>query len=376
MTAPSHLPSGQRRTGSRLGARALLRSPLAVASTVITVLVILAAYYILANRLTPYTDDTYVQAYVVQIAPQVAGRVTRVAVVDNSRVKKDSLLFEIDPRPYQYKVDQLRAELAQATEQVKALKENRDAAAVAVQDRTTQRQFAQQRFDELNKLERSGSATRFSLEDVTNTLNNAIDGLREAQTKLHTAAAQLNAVVNGEHALVHRAKAALAAADLQLAETKVEAPSDGIVTNLQLSVGAYVNIGTQVMTLIDTSEWRMVANFPENALSRIAPGQPAELTLSMYPGRVFEGSVESVNWGVSTGQGLPSGQLPAVATPQNWMTPSQRFPVRLRFDRRQHDLRLRVGATGIVTVYTGGGPLMAGLAHFWMKLRSLLAYLY
>jgi len=356
--------------------RTLLRSPLAVASAVIAVLVVLAAYYILANRLTPYTDDTYVQAYVVQIAPQVAGRVIRIAVVDNSRVKKGSVLFEIDPRPYQYEVDRLRAELAQATEQVKSLKENRDAAAVALQDRTSQRKFAQRRFDELNKLEHSGSATRFSLEDVTNTLNNAIDGLREAQTKLHTAEAQLDAVVDGEHALVHRAKAALAAAELQLAETKVEAPSDGIVTNLQLSVGAYVNIGTQVMTLIDTAEWRMVANFPENALSRIAPGQRAELTLRMYPGRVFEGSVESVNWGVSTGQGLPSGELPAVAAPQNWMLPSQRFPVRLRFDPQQDDLPLRVGATGIVTVYTGGGPLMAGLAQFWMRLRSLLAYLY
>jgi multidrug resistance efflux pump len=119
----------------------------------------------------------------------------------------------------------------------------------------------------------------------------------------------------------------------------------------------------------------MVANLPENALDRIAPGQRAELTLSMYPGELFEGVVESVNWGVSTGQGLPSGQLPAVATPQNWMTPSQRFPVRLRFDS-QDDRPLRVGATGVVTVYTGGGPIMAGLAHFWMRLRSLLAYLY
>jgi multidrug resistance efflux pump len=62
--------------------------------------------------------------------------------------------------------------------------------------------------------------------------------------------------------------------------------------------------------------------------------------------------------------------------PQNWMSPSQRFPVRLCFDRRQDDLPLRVGATGIVTVDTGGGPPMAGLAHFWMRLRSLLAYLY
>lgn len=154
------------------------------------------------------------------------------------------------------------------------------------------------------------------------------------------------------------------------------APTEGIVTNLQLAVGAHVEVGVPVMTLIDTADWRMVANLPQNALSRIAPGQTAELTLDMYPGRVFTGTVESINWGVSTGQGLPSGQLPAVAAPQNWIAPSQRFPVRLRLDDRPDDLPLRVGATGIVTFYTGGGPLMAGLAQFRMRLRSLLAYLY
>lgn len=373
---PSDPPSDQARGGRRFGVRTLLRSPLAVASIVIAGLVVLAAYYILANRLTPYTDDTYVQTYVVQIAPQVAGRVVRVAVTDNAPVERGSVLFEIDPRPYQYEVSQLQAELVQAKKQVEVLQASRDSAADAVKERTTQREHAQQRFGELDKLEQAGNATRFSLEDVTNTLNNAIDNLREAQSALRTAEAQLDATIDGEHALIHGAKAALDAAQLQLAETTVKAPSDGIVTNLQLSVGAYVDVGTPVMTLIDTSEWRMVANFPENALSRIAPGQRAELTLSMYPGQIFEGSVESVNWGVSTGQGLPSGQLPAVAAPQNWTAPSQRFPVRLRFDSLEDDLLLRVGATGIVTVYTGGGPLMGGLAHLWMRVRSLLAYLY
>ena len=375
MTPPSPPPADRAR-GRRQGVRALLRSPLAVASAVIAGLLLLAAYYVLANRLTPYSSDTFLQADVVQVAPRVAGQVVRVAVADNAPVTQGTVLFEIDPRPYQYEVDRLRAELAQAQEQVETFQANRDTAAAAVKDLTAQQQLAQQRFDELSKLEQSGDATRFGLEDVTARLDQAVDGLREAQAGLRIAEVRLSSTVDGEHALIHGARAALDAARLQLAETQVVAPADGIVTNLQLAVGAYVEVGAPVMTLIDTADWRMVANFPQNALSRIAPGQAAELTLDMYPGRVFTGTVESINWGVSTGQGLPSGQLPAVAAPQNWIAPSQRFPVRLRLDDRPDDLPLRVGATGIVTVYTGGGPLMAGLAHFWMRLRSLLAYLY
>jgi multidrug resistance efflux pump len=347
-----------------------------MAALIIAALLMLAVYYVLANRLTPYTDDTYLQTFVVQIAPQVAGRVVRVAVSDNAPVAQGSVLFEIDPRPYQYEVDRLRAELAQAQQEVQTLHENRATAADAVRDLSAQQKLAQQRYDELSKLGQSGNTTRFSIEDVTGRLDQAVDQLREAQGALNIAEVKLNSIVDGEHALIHGAKAALDAAQLQLAETKVAAPSDGIITNLQLAVGAYAQIGGPVMTLVDTSEWRMVANFPQNALSRIAPGQTAELTLDMYPGALFEGTVESVTWGVSNGQGLPSGELPAVAAPQNWVAPSQRFPVRLRFDSWPEALPLRVGATGIVTVHTGGGPLMAGLAHCWMRLRSLLAYLY
>ena len=354
----------------------LLHSPTAVASIIIAALLALAAYYVLANRLTPYTADTYLQTYVVQIAPQVAGRVVRVGVTDNTPVKQGSVLFEIDPRPYQYEVNRLRAELAQAQQEVQTLQENQKNATDAVRDLTAQQKLAQQRFDELSKLEQSGNTTRFSVEDITSRLDQAADNLREAQGTLRIAEVKLKSIVDGEHALIHSAKAELDTAQYRLAQTKVVAPADGIMTNLQLAVGTYADIGVPVMTLVDTSEWRMVANFPQNALSRIAPGQSAELSLDMYPGEVFDGTVESVNWGVSNGQGLPSGELPAVAAPQNWMAPSQRFPVRLRFDSWPDDLPLRVGATGIATVYTGGGPLMTGLARFWMRLRSLLAYLY
>lgn len=376
MTTPAPSPTEQAHGRRSSWTATLLRSPVAVAALVVGALLLLAAYYVVANRLTPYTADTYLQTYVIQIAPQVAGRVIRVGANDNAPVTQGDLLFEIDPRPYQYEVDRLRAELAQAQQEVKTLEENRKTATDAVQNLTDQQKLAQQRFDELSELGQSGNTTRFSIEDVTGRLDDAVNRLREAQGALRVAEVKLQSIVDGEHALIHSAKAALDTAQYHLSQTTVVAPSDGIITNLQLAVGAYAQVGVPVMTLVDSAQWRMVANFPQNALSRIAPGQAAELSLDMYPGQVFQGTVESVTWGVSSGQGLPSGELPAVATPQNWLAPSQRFPVYLRFDSWPDDRPLRVGATGIVTVYTGGGPLMAGLGEFWMRLRSLLAYLY
>jgi multidrug resistance efflux pump len=374
VTAPSSPPA---QPGHHQRAfKSLLRSPRTVVAVGIATLAVLAVYYVLANRLTPYTNDTYLQAYVVQVAPQVAGRVVRVAVADNAPIEQGDLLFEIDPRPYQYEVKRLRAALVQAQEQVRTFQEDLATATAAVKDNTDQRALAQQRFDEVNRLQQAGNATRFSFEDVTGRLDQAVDALREAEGGLRVAQARLEATVDGEHALIHRAKAELDAAELRLAETRVTAPVGGVVTNLQLTVGAYAGVGDPVMTLIDSSAWSMVGHFSQNVLNRIRPGQTAELSLDMYPGRVFEGTVESVNWGVSSGQGRPSGELPTVMAPQNWMTPSQRFPVRLRFVHLPQDLPLRVGATGIATIYTGGGPLMVGLAKFWMRLRSLLAFFY
>ncbi len=115
------------------------------------------------------------------------------------------------------------------------------------------------------------------------------------------------AKVGDINALIAKAHAELNLAKYDLERAKVYAPSDGYVTNLQLTSGTYINAGTAVMTFVDTKDWRVVANFRENSLLLIKPGQVAEVTMGMYPGRIFDATVESVGWGVGQGQGVPSG---------------------------------------------------------------------
>ena len=182
----------------------------------------------------------------------------------------------------------------------------------------------------------------------------------------------LAARIGEEHALVAEVEAQLAEARLNLEWTRVYAPCDGLITDLQLRDGAYSHIGQAVLTVIDTSRWLIVANFRENALTRLREGQPARVAFRSLPGQLLDAQVVSVGCGVSQGQGVPSGQLPDVKTPASWVPPAQRFQVRLKLDDPE-SLPLRVGMTGSVAVYTEPHGVINRVTGFW---HQVIAWLY
>jgi multidrug resistance efflux pump len=185
----------------------------------------------------------------------------------------------------------------------------------------------------------------------------------------------LAALLGSEHALVAAARAELADARLAVDWSTVYAPADGYVTDLQLRVGAYVHVGKPALTCIDAGQFWVVANYRENALEHIAAGQRVGLTFNTYPGRVFDGRVQSVGWGVSEGQGVPSGELPAVKNPQAWIRQAQRFQVRIT-PETPPDHPLRVGATATVTVYTTDEHWLHPVAEAWQQVVAWFDYLY
>jgi len=341
---------------------------------ILAVIALLIAYYALVNRYAPITTDAYFQAYVVQVAPQVDGQVIRVLVGENEQVEKDMLLFEIDPRPYQQKVQELEGTLARMIQEVAQLQSELKAAqaeearvaalesyALAVHeqearifkdDATTERKF-------LNARQQHLAAK--ALVDKTRA------GVREKEQALE-------AKVGDEYARVAEAKAQLATAKLHLEWTKVRAPAKGYVTNLQLRVGSYAHAGQPLLTCIETDSWWIVANFRESTLENIRPGQPAGIACKTYPGRIFSGTVQSIGWGVDEGQGVPSGKLPQVKNPQELLPSAQRFQVRLVLDDPD-EVPLRVGATAAVTVYTDPDFVLNPLAEFWQRIESWLYYL-
>ncbi len=394
--------SGQALACAGRGVRRLLRSFRFWVLVSVGVLLLLVVYYALAEIYTPLTTDAFVQAYVVQVAPRVGEQVLRVHVREGDRVSAGTLLFELDPALFQQKVaalearqievamqvKRLQAKLVEVKAQVKQLQAelagaragherqvaeadfagvvHRQEQAIYRTDSTTERRYV----EAAQKSKASQAAVRQSASDVLR-LEEALSARIDGE---HALVAQVLAQIAGEQALLSQVKAQLAEARLHLEYTQVQAPCDGLVTDLQLREGTYVRAGQAAMTLIDPARWLVVANFRETSLARLRQGQPAQIALRSVPGQLLEARVDAVGWGVSQGQGVPSGQLPDVKVPTSWVPPAQRFQVRLTLDDPE-SVPLRVGMTGSVAVYTEREGWLNDVTHVWHKVITWLYYL-
>lgn len=352
----------------------LLRSARVWAALLLTLVATLVAYYALANTWTPFTADAYVQAYVVQVAPRVAGEVVAVAVTENQRVQRGELLFEIDSRPFAHKVHRLEARLALAVQQVAQLENALQAARADEAHLAADEAFALAVHEQEQSIFKQGSTTERKMLDARQKHLAARALVEKSQALVREKEDALRAKVGVEHALVAEARAELASARLDLEWCRVLAPCNGRVTDLQLRAGAVAVAGRPLLTCIDTERWWIVANFRENSLEHVRPGQPASLAFKTYPGRLFHGTVESVGYGVGQGQGMPSGDLPAVKAPAGWVPLPQRFPVRVSLDDF-HGEPLRIGATASVTIFTGADNPLNGVARWWQEMEAWLYYM-
>jgi multidrug resistance efflux pump len=249
----------------------------------------------------PWTRDCQVRANIVGIAPRVSGPIVVVAVRDNQQIKQGDLLFEIDPQDYKAELDVADGQVLTAEAN---LKQSR-------QDMTRQTDLYNKRVS--------------SQQDYQN-----------AQDKLDAA-----------EAAVASAKANLDLAKLKLSYTKVFASVDGFITNMNVSVGAYVNAGSQLMALVDANSYWIAAYFKETLLSRIHKDQKARITILGHEQQPFEGTVDSVGWGIFVQDGAASnttGLLPSVSQTVDWVRLPQRFPVRIHVDGSP-PVPLRIGQT-------------------------------
>lgn len=346
--------------------------------TIISVIILLIFYYVLLDRYTPYTSDAYIQAYVLQVAPQVDGQVVRVYVKNNERVEEGEKLFSLDPRPYEYQVQQLRAQLVQTRQEIDELKSDIAAAEQGVKEAQADLTYASRRYDDLLPLAEKNYIAKLELDQATEELNSSRAALLRARAEYEKTRQALEYTIDGEYALIREAEADLALAEYNLTQTTYYAPSDGIVTNLQLAVGSYVSVGDAVLTFVDTDNWWVVANFRENSIGQIRPGQNAEVSIALYPGTIFDAVVETTDWGVSAGQGVPSGELPDVENPTDWVKLSQRFPVRLRITNLDPEIyHLRIGGSVSVAVFTGDGNwILNSLAKLWLRIGTVVDFVY
>jgi len=347
-------------------------NPLRRVSLAVAILVIiLFAVSVALERQTPLTSQAVVQSYVVLMAAEVGGRVTEIAVLDNARIKTGQLLFRIDPLPYRLAVIDAEAQLEAAGQTIGANTASVDAAQATLVSARAQRDNEREQARRMKLLVEGGAIARARLDESTAALGSAEAAVSKAQADLQRAHQQLGAEGN-DNPQLKQALAALEKARLDLRRTEIVAPSDGVVTNLQLAVGQVVSPGQPALTVIDTGTVWVSAAFKENSLEHVQVDDSAELVFDLLPGRVFKGRVESVGWGVAQ-EGSSQYALPSVRNQSGWVRDPQRFPVRLIVEK-PHPTGPRYGSQVTVVIYTDDNPITNALGGLTIRLGAWLNY--
>jgi multidrug resistance efflux pump len=341
---------------------------------VLALIVILFFYSIFADRLTPYTSQATVQAFVVRMAPEVAGRVIKVNVVDNQRVKGGDALFGIDPEPFVIALQQAEAKLAGVGQSIGA----NTAAVTSAQERLIEaeakRANVREQANRILQLVEKGVYPKARADTANKELEVAEAEVREAESEVERARQELGPQGN-DNPEFREALATVEEAKLNLVRTTVLAPSDGVITNLQLTDGEFVAVGQQALTFIDTSDAWINANFRENSLENVKPGDPVELVLDTLPGRIFVAKVQSVGWGVSQGSIDPDTGLPKINESMGLVRNPQRFTVKIEPNRKDYlPGSVRHGSQANVIIYATNNAVVNAIGAFWIRLVAILTY--
>jgi membrane fusion protein, multidrug efflux system len=339
-TAPRH--ALQERMGVRIAGRA-------IGALIVLGAIVLSVYVTRLYYEYPRTDDAYVHANIVGIAPHVSGPITELPVEDNQHVRQGQLLFVVDARPYRSVVDKAEADLALTNLQISALGD----AIRAARARETQLQadaaYDRQYLQRIQPLLNRHFVT-------ANDVFNARSRLEAAEAAVASAHSEVSKAENdlGQYGDINArrkaAEAALYDARLNVEYCYVRAPFDAYVTNLNIAVGQYANEGREVMSLVDNRTWYVLANFRENFLGYIRPGMKVEVYLLSYPNKRFHGRVQGVGWALYQGNGATIAGLPEVEETLNWVRLSQRFPVRIILEDPDPAFPFRMGSTAVVTI--------------------------
>jgi multidrug efflux system membrane fusion protein len=359
----------------------------------------------------PRTDDASVRANFIEIAPEVSGRLVQLPVKDNAFVKQGDLLFVIDPRDYEYALQQalsdqenLKQRIIDTKRKIAAQNSAVQAASAAVNTSTTAISTAGSGVDlakaAVSRAQANVAAAEAQLKYATNDFHRiepllqkqyvTVDQVDQANTAVRVAqgnydqaaaalsearAQQTQAVLRQQEAddqasesrarlgqsihvvdtldILESQQPGLAAkvdrARVDLERCRVVAPFNAYVTNMNISVGAYARPGTPMFTLIDTRKWWVIANYREGKVKNIRIGAPVDVYLMGHPERRFRGLVESIGYGVFPEDGSVVAGLPNIERTLNWVHLSSRFPVRIRIQNPDADL-FRIGATAVTVV--------------------------
>jgi multidrug resistance efflux pump len=340
--------------------------------------VVLMIFYLVADRVTPYTSQARVNALVVPIAGEVSGTVVEVFVNSNQIVEQSDPLFQIERQRYELAVQTAEANIETARQGTRAGTADVAAAAAKVDAAKAGLRSAEQDAVRLRRIKKedAGAISDRRIEIAENSLAAARGNLAAAEATLRKAQEALGQV-GDQNTQVQQAQAALEQAQLDLTRTLVVAPEGGIVTDVRVDRGNFAQAGAPQMTFLGTHDVWVQADFTENNLGNIRSGDAVELVFDALPGQVFKGRIRTTGFGVSV-DSAPLGSLPTIDNDRQWLRDAQRFSVLIDFDVENVEdrLNMRVGAQASVIVYADSGWIMTLLGKIKMRLVSIFTYAY
>lgn len=299
------------------------------------------AWWLLLGAHRVSTDNAYVDADVARVSSRTSGVIARIPVRETQTVRAGDILVEIDPADARLALERAEAEHGRAERRVRQYFARYNAARADTAQALVQLAQAEKEFERRKGLGITGAISAEDLSNARSALEDAEAALASAEARAASYEVLIQGTDISSNPEVVAAKAAVETARLALSRTTIRSPVDGIIVEKRAALGQRVPVGQLLMSVVPISEVYVEANFKENQLRKVRPGQPVRLVSDLYGSDVvFHGRVSAL----AGGTGSAFAAIPAQNATGNWIKVIQRVPVRIDLDRAElQDHPLRVG---------------------------------
>lgn len=331
---------------------------------------------LIMNYNHPFTAQARIYYTTTPILAGVRGRVTEVPVETNAPLKEGDVLFRIDAKPYEYVVDQKKAMLAEAKQNVEQLKASLDQAAAEVHKVEAQVQLSQEDYDRQATLFKEKVIAKAALDTFQRNVEAATQSLAGAKAAEERARLAYSSQIGGVNTSVAQLQAQLNDAEFDLDQTTVRAPTVGFVTQNALRPGMYVVPAPlrPVMVFINrgVGDETLVGAFQQNSLQRVQAGDDAEIAFTAVPGRIFKGKVVRVLDAIAAGQLQATGSLQDF----NVQTADARALAQILILDSTKDYQIPLGSTAEIAILTHYWHHVGLLRRILLRIRSWENYVF